>query len=240
MVDSGDGGGNWRDEFAPAVLAELRSMLPEAIHAGHERSAESQVAHRDPKGRKRIYGVGVADAVPDECQERLATLAGYKEKNVPHSSRVAMHLGPHLIHIQRVGEQMPGNHKRIRLKYLSESRKDEFDAAGNSRYVIETTVPLFVMPDDERRATLDDALEATREGGGLMVAYYSSTPFTVGHMYLAPARLEGKYLVFADPEPLVFRRTAQNVAPAETQARESGRRFAVGERPRTTAKLRNE
>lgn len=232
---------DWRSEFTESALSALRIVLPEAINAAQVRSSRAHTEYQDPDDHQYIYGVGMAHGAPKECQARLRLLRGYSDRPVPRSTRVTMHLGNHLIHVQRVGSKMPRNHLRVRLSYLSESRRDSFARASNDKYAQPPAVPLFTLPSDDALATLDEAAaSASTHDGALFVAYYSSTPFALGKMYFAPAQLKGSYLEFTDPEPLIYRRTGVS-APAETtEARPVARRFASGERPRTSARLRDE
>ena len=232
--------GNWREEFTKEQLTLLRRALPEGINAAQERSSRAQTEYRDPKGHHFIYGTGMARGAQDECQRRLQELSAYSERPVPRSTRVTMHVGGHLIHIQRVGKRMPNDHLRVRLPYLSDGRRDQLNDASNDAYAAAAAPSLFEMPQEEDVfATLEEANEVARAtcGGGLFVAYYSSTPFGLGRMFFGPAVLRGNYLEFSDPEPLVYRRTGSTTAtvPAATV-----KRFAAGERPRTTTKLRND
>lgn len=229
---------NWRDEFTKPQLSLLRVALPDGINAAQERSSRAQTEYRDPKGHNYIYGTGMARGAQDECQQRLQGLNAYSERPVPRSTRVTMHVGEHLIHIQRVGKRMPNNHMRVRLNYISEARRDQLTTASSKMYASALQTPMFEMPQDDVFATLEEADIVARESGGgvLFVAYFSSTPFGLGQMYLAPAQLRGNYLEFSDPEPLVYRRTGSTTelaVPAEPP-----KRFAAGERPRTTTKLR--
>ncbi|MES2865366.1 MAG: hypothetical protein V4703_01160, partial [Actinomycetota bacterium] len=73
----------------------------------------------------------------------------------------------------------------------------------------------------------------------MFVAYFSRTPFALGQMYFAPAQLRGNYLEFSDPESVVYRRTGSTAAAATGEAAKAARRFAAGERPRTTTRLRS-
>lgn len=229
---------NWRDEFTKGQLSLLRAALPEGINAAQERSSRAQTEYRDPNGHNYIYGTGMARGAQDECQQRLRSLNTYSERPVPRSTRVTMHVGEHLIHIQRVGKRMPNNHLRVRLNYISEARRDQLTTSSSETYASARQTPMFEMPQDDVFATLDEASSAARAAGSgvLFVAYFSSTPFGLGQMYFAPAQLRGNYLEFSDPEPLVYRRTGSTTqvgAPADTT-----KRFAAGERPRTTTKLR--
>lgn len=231
---------NWRDEFTKTQLSLLRIALPEGVNAAQERSSRAQTEYRDPKGHNYVYGTGMARGAQDECQQRLQTLSAYSERPVPRSTRVTMHVGEHLIHIQRVGKRMPNDHLRVRLNYISEARRDQLTTASSDTYAIAMQTPMFEMPDEDVFATLEEADSVARASGAgvLFVAYYSSTPFGLGQMYLAPAQLHGSYLEFSDPEPLVYRRTGSTEQVAKPAS--ETKRFASGERPRTTAKLRND
>lgn len=155
-----------------------------------------------------------------------------------------MHLGKHLIHVQRVGPRMPQNHLRVRLSYISESRRESFDQASSKKYAPAQEATLFDMADhDEPKvATWDDVEQAAADlrTVSLFVAYFSSTPQAVGSIYLAPAQLSGNYLEFFDPETLHFRRTGDTTSTASRDTSSDARKFAAGKRPRTTAKLRDE
>lgn len=235
---------DWRSEFNARQLTVLRTGLPEGINSAQVRSSRAHKGYEDPDGHRHLYGIGMAFAAAKDCRARLRELVGYSERPVPRSSRVTMHLGPHLIHVQRVGAQMPRNHLRVRLNSLSEARRDRFEKASSDTYA-QRPPTLFDLPteDDQPVATWDDVAEhATEEirSGSLFVAYFSSTPEALGQMYLAPAQLAGNYLEFADPEPLVFRRTGQTTSTSTTASTKIERKFAAGERPRTTTKLRDE
>lgn len=231
---------DWRDEFTKAQLNQLRVALPEGINAAQERASRAQTEYRDPKGHNYIYGVGMARGAQDECQQRLVSLSAYSERPVPRSTRVTMHLGDHLIHVQRVGMKMPNDHLRVRLNYISEARRDQLTTASSDVYAATPHPPLFEIPDEDVFATLEEADGAARSSGlgALFVAYYSSSPFGLGQMFLAPAQLRGNYLEFSDPEPLVYRRTGLTAA-AESAPKPATKRFAAGERPRTTTTLRD-
>ncbi len=135
---------------------------------------------------------------------------------------------------------MPNNHLRVRLNYISEARRDQLTDASSDAFASPPPTPLFELPQDDIFATLEEADDIARssDGGGLFVAYFSSTPFALGQMYLAPAQLHGNYLEFSDPEPLVYRRTGATEKAAKPAV--AAKRFASGERPRTTTTLRNE
>ncbi|MFJ6678622.1 hypothetical protein ACIQLK_05760 [Microbacterium sp. NPDC091382] len=231
---------DWRAEFAPEHLQVIRSLVPMGIHLGQVRSARAHTEYDDPDQHEFVYGVGMAHAAQKECQAQLRGLANYSEEKVPRSPRMLMRVGDHVVHVQRVGKKMPRNHRRLNLRQLSDTRRDTLAEASNPRfaYVPET---LFDLGEaGEGHANIAEAVEASSKSkrGMLLVPYYSSTPAGVGQMFLAPAVLAGNYLEFTDPEPLVYRRTGDAAAPSGQQATPTKRRFAVGERPKSTPKLR--
>ncbi|MFF0911514.1 hypothetical protein ACFWZW_12550 [Microbacterium enclense] len=136
--------------------------------------------------------------------------------------------------------KMPNDHRRVRLNYISEARRDQLTTASSDAYTATPHPPLFEMPDEDVFATVEEADDAARSSslGALFVAYYSSSPFGLGHMFLAPAQLRGNYLEFSDPEPLAYRRTGLTTT-AEATTEVASKRFASGERPRTTITLRD-
>ncbi|WP_404434197.1 hypothetical protein LG299_06430 [Microbacterium lacus] len=232
---------DWRRELTERQLVHLRTFAPLGIHRGQERSARAHTEYRDPDGHQFVYGVGMAHAAQKECQALLREVPGYSEDHVPRSSRMLMRLGHHVIHVQRVGKKMPRNHRRINLRNISDTRRETLTAASNARYADAPPQPLFALDsgDDEQHANLTEALGAAEAKKGLLlVPYYSSTPFTVGQMYLAPAILSGNYLEFSDPEPLVYRQTGTTAQDAAREEPKSNRKFASGARPKTSAKLR--
>lgn len=234
---------DWRSEFTKTELTILRTGVPRGIDSAQARSARAHVAYEDPDDL-HLYGSGMSRAAAKDCRAQLQQLDGYSERPVPRSSRVTMHLGKHLIHVQRVGSRMPQNNRRVRLSYISEARRESFDRASSTKYALAQEATLFdlVDSDEPKVATWDDVEQAATElrTGSLFVAYFSSTPQAVGSIYLAPAQLSGNYLEFFDPETLHFRRTGDVSSAATRDSSREVRKFASGERPRTTAKLRDE
>lgn len=243
MTEAGTEHNDWRSEFTATELSILRAGVPRGIDSAQMRSARAHVAYEDPDDL-HLYGSGMSRAAAKDCRAQLQQLDGYSERPVPRSSRVTMHLRNHLIHVQRVGLRMPQNHLRVRLSYISESRRESFDKASSTTYAPAQEATLFELADhDERKvATWDDVEQAAANlrTGSLFVAYFSSTPQAVGSIYLAPAQLSGNYLEFFDPETLHFRRTGEKASTASRDTSRDARKFAAGERPRTTAKLRDE
>lgn len=235
---------DWRSEFSNTQLTTMRIALPEGIDSAQVRTSRAHKSYEDPDNHQHLYGIGMAYAAAKDCRARLRELTGYSERPVPRSSRVTMHVGPHLIHVQRVGAQMPKNNLRVRLKSLSEARRERFEKASSDTYS-QRPATLFdlAFEDEQPVASWDDvAVHAAEEirTGSLFVAYFSSTPDALGQMYLAPAQLAGNYLEFADPEPLIFRRTGQTTRATSEESSQVQRKFASGTRPRTTTKLRDE
>lgn len=236
-------GRDWRSEFSLIELAILRTGVPRGIDSAQTRSARAHVAYEDPEDL-HLYGSAMSRAASKDCREQLQQLTGYSERRVPRSSRVTMHLGKHLIHVQRVGARMPQNHRRVRLSYISEARRESFDQASGTPYAPAAEPALFEIADHEESkvATWDEVEQAATDlrTGSLFVAYFSSIPQAVGRIYLAPAQLSGNYLEFFDPEVLHFRRTGDATSSGKNDSSRNARKFAAGERPRTTTKLRNE
>ncbi|MCS5735758.1 hypothetical protein [Herbiconiux daphne] len=233
---------DWRSEFTVGDLATLRSAIPQAIQASQERSARAHTAYADPDGEHDVYGVGMARGAQKELLSLIKGLDSYDERRVPGTRRTLTYVGDALIFLQRVGKKMPKNHRRLRLSYLPEQRRDMFAEASNTKYV--EPGGLFEMPaqpqGDDDVARLSDVLGMIEAGGRhitLFVPYYSSTPFTVGSMYWAPARLRGRYFEFTDPERLDYVKAPVTRPMKDTKPKPVGG-FADGSRPRTKTALR--
>jgi hypothetical protein len=243
MTESDGERRDWRSEFSQTELAMLRTGVPRGIDSAQTRSARAHVAYEDPEDL-HLYGSAMSRAASKDCREYLQQLDGYSERRVPRSSRVTMHLGKHLIHVQRVGARMPQNHHRVRLNHISEARRDSFNKASSTTYAPVANAVLFELADHEESkvATWDDVEEAAADltAGSLFVAYFSSNPQAVGRIYLAPAQLSGNYLEFFDPETLHFRRTGDTTTSEVKDSSSNLRKFAAGERPRTSTRLRDE
>lgn len=229
---------DWREEFSDEELAAIRSAIPTAIHASQERSARAHTEYADPDGDQDVYGVGMSRGAQKELQAVLKGLDSYREQRVQGTRRTLTFVGDTLLFLQRVGKKMPRNHRRFRLSYLPEQRRELLEKTSNVKY---TEPGLFDLPQEEgdEAANLSDVLDIVGDAGRvtLFVPYYSSTPFSVGSMFWAPARLRGRYLEFTDPERLTYVKEPA----AKQQKREAPRPaagFAEGERPRTSAKLR--
>lgn len=234
--DSGD----WRGEFQLSELAALREKIPAAIQLSQDRSARAHVAYDDPDGDQDVYGAGMARGVQKELRALLADLPSYREAKVPSTRRMLTFVGNTLIFAQRVGKQMPRNHRRVRLTYLPESRRELLSKTSNVKYTDPGLFDITDVINGDQTASLEDVLshvEAAVPRTTLFVPYYSSTPQGVGTMYFAPARLNGRYLEFADPERLTYQR-APSVVDAPRSVLKPAVGFNSGDRPRTTVKLR--
>lgn len=232
---------DWRSEFSVDELETLRESIPKAIHQSQLRSARAHTEYSDPDGDQDVYGAGMARGAQKELQALISGLDSYSERRVQGTRRSLTYVGDTLVFLQRVGKQMPRNHRRYRLSYLPDQRREMFAATSNVKY----TEPggLFEMPRDDQYddvARLSDVLDIVGDAGRkvtLFVPYYSSTPFSVGAMYWAPAHLRGRYLEFTDPERLDYVRSPAASEDKMQKPLPVGG-FADGKRPRTVAKLR--
>lgn len=230
---------DWRGEFTAEELSVIRHQIPHAIQRSQERSARAHTEYDDPDGDQDVYGAGMSRGVQKELRPLLASLSSYREMQVPRSRRTLTFLGDALIFPLRVGKQMPRNHRCIRLNYLPESRRELLEQTSNTKYVDAGLFELDEPLGAEQSARLDDALTVISEGDAratLFVPYYSSSPLGVGTMYFAPARLDGRYLEFTDPERLTYQVPVADEAHGGGLVPVGG--FADGDRPRTTVKLR--
>lgn len=230
---------DWHGEFTAEELSAIRRQVPRAIQRSQERSARAHTEYDDPDGDQDVYGAGMSRGVQKELRPLLGSLSSYREMQVPGSRRTLTFIGDALIFPLRVGKQMPRNHRRIRLNYLPESRRELLEKTSNTKYVDAGLFELDERAGTEQPARLDDALTLLSEGdtrATLFVPYYSSSPQDVGTMYFAPARLNGRYLEFTDPERLTYQVSVAGDAPGAVLAPVGG--FADGDRPRTTVKLR--
>lgn len=234
---------DWRTEFTDDELATLRSSIPSAIHKSQDRSARAHTEYQDPDGDQDVYGVAMARGAQKELQALIKGMDRYREQRVSGSRRILPYIGDTLLFLQRVGKQMPRNHRRYRLSYLPEQRREVFLETSNIKY--SEPGGLFEFPREdthggEEFARLSDVLEIVGDASSrvtLIVPYYSSTPFSVGTIYWAPARLNGRYLEFTDPERLIYEKQAASAQEKKQSPRATGG-FADGERPRTSTRLR--
>jgi hypothetical protein len=231
---------DWRGEFAADELFAIRRQVPHAIQRSQERSARAHTEYDDPDGDQDVYGTGMSRGVQKELRALLSTLSSYREMQVPRSRRTLTFLGDALIFPLRVGRQMPRNHRRIRLNYFPESRRELLEQTSNTKYVDAGLFELDESPRTEEPTRLDDALTILGESdtrATLFVPYYSSSPQGIGTMYFAPARLNGRYLEFTDPERLTYQVPIAGETSRAVLAPVGG--FADGHRPRTAVKLRS-
>ncbi|QNP57225.1 hypothetical protein [Tessaracoccus defluvii] len=231
---------DWRSEFQPAELAALRERIPTAIQRSQDRSARAQAAYDDPDGDQDVYGAGMARGVQKELRTLLSDLPTYREAKVPTTRRMLTFVGNTLIFAQRVGKQMPRNVRRVRLSYLPDSRRELLSKTSNVKYSDPGLFDISDVLEGDQPASLEDALshvELAVPRTTLFVPYYSSTPQGVGTVYFAPARLNGRYLEFADPERLTYERTPSSVDAPHTMLKPVAG-FNGSERPRISVKLR--
>lgn len=231
---------DWRDEFTQEELSAIRREVPHAINSSQERSARAHTEYGDPDGEQDVYGAGMSRGVQKELRTLLASFPSYHEVQVPRSRRTLTFLGDALIFPLRVGKHMPRDHCRIRLNYLSETRRELLEQTSNTKYVDAGLFELDEARGVEEPARLGDALTALSEGdkrATLFVPYYSSSPQGVGTIYFAPARLSGHYLALTDPERLTYQVPVVGKVPPAVLAPVGS--FAEGDRPRTSVKLRS-
>lgn len=233
-------GMDWHSEFQQAELVALRERIPEAIQRSQDRSARAQEAYDDPDGDQDVYGAGMARGVQKELRKLLSDLPSYREAKIPSTRRMLAFVGNTLIFAQRVGKQMPRDFRRVRLSYLPDSRRELLSKTSNVKYSDPGLFDISDVLDADQPASLADALshvELAVPRTTLFVPYYSSTPQGVGTIYFAPARLNGRYLEFTDPERLVYEHTPSSVDAPRTMLK-SVAGFNSGDRPRTSVKLR--
>ena len=236
QLDSND----WHDEFQPAELAALRERIPVAIQRSQDRSARAHEAYDDPDGDQDVYGAAMARGVQKELRSLLSDLPSYRESRAPSTRRMLTFVGNALIFPHRVGKQMPRNFRRVRLSYLPDSRRELLSKTSNVKYSDPGLFDIGDVLETDQPASLEDALshvELAVPRTTLFVPYYSSTPQGVGTIYFAPARLNGRYLEFADPERLAYEHSPSSVDVPRTMLKPVAG-FNSGDRPRTSVKLR--
>jgi len=231
---------DWRSEFSGDDYKLLGEAFPQAIQTCQNRSARAHVEYRDPDGHQYLYGNGMARGVQKDLRPLIKGLPSFREETVPGTHRSLLFVGCALLFPLRVGNKMPRNHLKVRLKYLTEARRELLSSTSNEKY---HEPKLFDVPPaagQDEVAQLTDVLRLLGKFDGpvtLFPIYYSSTPFTVGQMYWGPAQLNGRYLQFTDPDRLTFRKLPAAAQAKETKPRAAGG-FASGERPPTPTKLR--
>ncbi|PPH86338.1 hypothetical protein C5C95_15025 [Rathayibacter sp. AY1B7] len=231
----------WHPAFSASELMTLQTAIPWGIHEAQARTGRANREYADPDDELYVYGVGMSRAVPKDIRVGLVGEASFREEPIPRSSRKLMFIGQGLIFPIRVGEKMRRNTNQLYLPSLSRTRRAAF-AEHSSRRPELTDLTLFDDPADanDDAARIKDVLhhiEEDEDRTELFVAFYSSSPRGVGQIMWAPARLDGNYLRFLEPETLTFRKVPQTSEPAATKP-QPAESFADAPRPRTTVKLR--
>lgn len=230
----------WHSTFSAPELAALQRAIPQGIHDAQARTARANREYADPDDELYVYGIGMSRAVPKDIRAALLGEASYREEPIPRSSRKLMFIGKGLIFPIRVGDKMKRNVNQLRLPSLSVSRGDVFDEYGSRRPEL-ADLELFEDPiGTDSGARVEDVVRHmgnSQDRSELFVAFYSSSPLGVGQIMWAPARLEGHYLKFLEPENLTFRKIPKTEAPASSQPRQV-EGFADAPRPRTTVTRR--
>ena len=231
----------WHDDFSDAELEALRTFMPRAIHSAQARSASAYTAYDDLGEGRHVYGAGMLRGVIRDARELLRPLSTYRELPIPHSSRKLMFVGSKMIFPIRVGERMRRNINRLYLNSFSDARRDQLGSASSQR---DTHTPLFDVLTDEDEittdATLADVVEQLGSSGNtveLFVVFFSSDHRGVGQIYWAPARLEGRYLTFLNPEAMSYAKRPAQASTADTALRPVAG-FADVERPKTSVRRR--
>lgn len=231
----------WHEAFTPQDLEALRRGIPAGIQAAQVRTGRADTEYADPDGERDVYGVGMSKAAPKEIRSHLMTLRSYHEVNIPKTSRKLMFVGRGLIFPIRVGVKMRRNTDRLWLRSFSEARQQYFGENSTHRRSPEQ-VGLFdvsSLQTSDEDVSVGDALRHIESDDGrteLFVAYFSSSPRGVGQVMWAPARLEGRYLNFIQPETLTYRKMAL-AKPAQSKP-EAAKNFADEPRPRTSVSRR--
>lgn len=231
---------SWHSAFTASELMALQRAIPQGIHDAHARTARAHREYADPDDELYVYGVGMSRAVPKDVKAALMGEASYREEPIPRSSRKLMFMGKGLIFPIRVGDKMKRNVDQLRLPSLSASRGDVFDEYGSRRPELADFELFGDSVDNDSGARVPDVLrhmEDNEDRSELFVAYYSSSPLGVGQVMWAPARLEGHYLKFLEPENLTFRKIPSADASAAGRPR-LAESFADAPRPRTTVTRR--
>jgi hypothetical protein len=237
---------DWHSAFSPAELAALRAGIPAGLHAAQTRTGRANTEYADPEGELDVYGVGMSKAAPKEIRTLLRELPSYREVLIPKTSRRLMFVGRGLIFPIRVGEKMRRNKKQLWLRSFSQARQQYFTENSTQRREL-SDLTLFdeatsAAPAAEELHVVDALRQVEQDAGRseLFVPFYSSTPLGIGQIMWAPARLDGRYLRFIEPETLTYRKKMLKVeAPAGTKP-QPAESFADAPRPRTMVTRRRQ
>lgn len=230
----------WHSAFSEEELLALQAAIPKGIRDAQARTGRANREYADPDNELYVYGVGMSRAVPKDIRAGLVKLASFREEPIPHSSRKLMIVGSGLIFPIRVGDKMKRNVNQYRPPSLSRTRRDSYEEHGSRRPEL-SDLALFDDPaEGDHVARVEDVLQHMDENENkleLFVAFYSSSPLGVGQIMWAPARFDGKYLRFLEPETLTFRKMPQTSDSATTRP-QPAKSFAGTPRPRTTVTRR--
>jgi hypothetical protein len=230
----------WHAAFSASELVALQAAIPQGISEAQARTGRANREYADPDDELYVYGVGMSRAVPKDIRASLHEEPTFREEPIPRSSRKLMFVGKGLIFPIRVGDKMRRNTNQLRLASLSQTRKDTFSEHSSRRPALSDPTLFDDPAAEDDAARMEDALRRVEGDEGrteLFVALYSSSPRGVGQIMWAPARLDGNYLRFLEPETLIYRKVPQATKPAETRP-QPAESFADAPRPRTTVVLR--
>lgn len=232
---------SWHSAFTTLELSTLQEAIPAGIRNAQRRTARADAEYAEPDGEKDVYGVGMSKAAPKDIQALLQHLPSFREAPIAGTSRKLTFVGQSLIFCIRTGDRMRRNPNRLRLKSFSQSRKGYLGEHSSSR----TNPPALTIFDEEPKVDdgvprLADAARQIEDDAGqseLFVAYYNSTARGVGQIMWAPARLDGRYLEFFEPEVLTFRKLPRVSEPKQAAPRPVAT-FGDSERPPTPVSRR--
>ena len=229
---------SWVDlEFSPGVGPAVASAVVRGLQSAHRRSASAHVQFDDDAGERYVYGIGMWRADHQELRRQLESLAGFTIERPKGAKRELLLVEGKVIYPVRVGETMPRRKNRIRIRNLSESRRNLLDRTSMRKY--EPPLPGFELDETEDISGAEaDFLSKKSSQNSLICVYYSSGPGGLGTGFWAPAALsDDHYLSFTSPVPLDLAGLLVDTA-AVAGADAAPVAFDSGERPRTQPKLR--
>lgn len=231
---------SWHSAFSNEELLALQVAIPQGIRDAQARTGRANREYADPDDELYVYGVGMSRAVPKDIRAGLLKVPSFREEPIPRSSRKLMVVGHGLIFPIRVGDKMKRNVNQYRPPSLSKTRRDSYEEYGSRRPELSDPTLFDDPAEGDHVARVEDVLQHMDENEDnleLFVAFYSSSPRGVGQIMWAPARFDGKYLRFLEPETLTFRKMPQKSESAATRP-QPATSFAEAPRPRTTVTRR--